>query len=402
MQGRTRIIGGLSATLPSLKQKWYSSDYPVGTELAWQSGVGLRLFPTTYSKITDVVGNRGGNNPVTQQSFYSSATNFSPWKRNGLVDTAHVLFEGIWLPLNSFSADFGEARAWTPVFSAATLSDWSLDAFNKFHDQVPTTVSLANFMYELKDMKGMIPSINRTSLTKTASNNFLAWEFGVKPFISDIKAIISLTDDVDKRIKHLIEQNQKSSDLSFNRSQVYEDPLTHYLSIHDPNAGSGSQMDLEFKRLNAKSTFHAGAKLYQDLSDLSSSISMLKALTASGGFNHPARIIWNAIPYSFVVDWFFHVGKLLDSLTVQPFGGTYSVSDTSYSIKSEAMYKITQVHNNDTPADNLFNRFELGYLSCKSYIRRNGLPLSSVFLTDLTLSPTQLALSAAMLNQRRG
>jgi hypothetical protein len=125
-------------------------------------------------------------------------------------------------------------------------------------------------------------------------------------------------------------------------------------------------------------------------------MAVLKALSAAGGFNSPARVIWNAIPYSFIVDWFFHVGKLLDSLSIQPFGGEYTVSNINYSIKLEAAFDVYfRMANGQIPS-----KPYLGRADYKSYIRRLGFPVSSLFITDGILSPMQLALSAAMFLQK--
>jgi hypothetical protein len=400
MGSRTRKTGFPTNSLPILEQYWTSSDYPVGTKFAWASGVPLWELPASFSKITDVVGNQGSQNPVDHLQVFSSMTGFNPWRRNNLADEGKVLFEGIFLPLYP-DKDFSW-YPWVPIVSSATLSDWAVEAFNSFHDQIPAEVSIPNFLWELREMKSMIPSFKST-LDKNASNNFLAFEFGVKPFIKDIQDILKLSESVDKRIKHLIAYNKQTSHKTFARTTLFEEPYTWYWSMFDAiaNRETPTAVDLEFRRLNAKVQFRCGAKLYQDLSDLQGAMAQMKALAAGGGFNKPARVIWNAIPYSFVVDWFFHVGKLLDSLSVQPFGGTYEITNIMHSLTSEALYEVTQVHRNGTTADNDFNHFKLGVVHAKSYVRKSGLPLQSLFFTDGALSPKQLALSAAMLNQRR-
>lgn len=401
---RTTVVN--QTPLPVGKQVW-DADSPIYgySRNSWAAGVNLTKFPDSFSSMTDVVGNSGGDNPVEQWSISSQLGSFAPWAREN--NTSHgslPLMEGVYLPGGTSNAwGFMGAAHWWPEISAATLSGWAVDAFNKFHDQVPVTVSLPNFIYELREMKSMIPSFDRKSLSKTASNNFLAFEFGVQPFISDIKAILDMSSAVDKRLSHLLATQGKETNLSFNRDVDFAEDFSIYLDAN-PLAGSVNgipKISVHFKRLSGKATFHVGAKLFQDLQDLSDSIAKLKALSASGGFSHPARVVWNAIPYSFVVDWFFHVGKLLDTLTIQPFGGEYKVTRMMHSIKSTALYYVTQEFHNEDPVSNGVNNTPLGTLVAKSYVRRTGLPLSGLFLTDGALSPTQLALSAAMLEQRR-
>lgn len=356
-------------------------------------------FPRTYSYMEDVVGNAGHYNPVYQFNLSGYLSRFPSVQRGGNpAFTYDFLSEIPFFPEAPLETHGIREWTWLPEFSAAKLSDWSIEAFNKFHDQVPTTVSLPNFLYELKDIKGLIPSINRHSVSKTLSNNFLGFEFGVQPMIKDVKAIVDMFDAVDKRIKHLLSLQGQKSGLSFDRSEVLTDAHSFYRNLQDPYTVTGTGNYVEFKRTSAKHSLHIGANLFQDLNDLSDSMAQMRALIATGGFNKPARVIWNAIPYSFVLDWFFSIGKLLDSLTIQPFGGTYELSDIGYSVKTEATYTATfHADGTDTPIGNPL----LGAVTVKSYTRKIGFPVVSLFLTDGLLSPTQQVLALAMLEQRR-
>lgn len=391
MPKRTRQIDD-SRSHPVILPKWTSQGTLIQDWGQWGGPSTLYRFPQQISEMEDVVGNQGSFNPVNHQVLNSTMSNFNSWPQPGEPDR-HVNFDGVALPLAEPSfIDW----PWLPVISSASLSDWAVDAYNAFHDQVPTTVSLPNFLYELREMKSLIPSIDRRSISKTASNNFLAFQFGWQPMVKDIKAILNLSDSVQKRIKILLEQQEKTTKLSFNRDIPLEEPFSFMKSCYDA-ATSHGDTDVEFQRVSAKAKFHCGASLYQDLSDLDSALGTMKALSASGGFNKPARVVWNAIPYSFVVDWFFHVGKILDTLSVQPFGGTYKVSDIGYSVKSEAVFIASQVfHNGSTVL-----KSTLGTIDVRGYVRRPGFPVSSLFITGGSLSPMQQALSLAMLEQRR-
>lgn len=378
---------------PTAARNWSNPLYPV------------YRFPKTIRSMTDVVGQPGSFNPVDHFQLSSSITGGLPGWRNALGEVGEAVHgrDVLLLPQRINAFDTVAEWGWLPVLSAKSLSDWSIEAFDKFHAQIPTSVSLANSIYELKDMKGMIPTIDRKSLSKTASNNFLAFEFGVLPFVSDVKAIVAMSDVVDKRIKLLIANNGKTTHLSFDRVVDYNDPYKITRSIANPYDtlfGNDNVEDaVRFVRQSAKVSVHIGGHLTQNLRDLSDAMAKMKGLIASGGFNHPARIIWNAIPYSFVVDWFFSIGKLLDSLQVQPFGGEYDVSDVGYSVKSEATYLVkVQYHSGQ---DTVLGNSLLGTVWVKSFTRKPGFPVFSPFLTDGTLSPTQLVLGLAMLDQKR-
>jgi len=354
-------------------------------------------YPTKLSIMDDVVNNKGKYNPISHVIFESHLAKIPDADDVGYYIN---LQDYSWYVKNLHNKDF-LAWPWLPGISAATLSEYSISAFNKFHDQVPTTVSVANFLYELKDMKGMIPKIEK-SFSKTVSNNFLGFSFGTAPFVDDIQKMIHMSDEVDKRLKHLISVNGRTTDLTFKRETLYEEPFYFQRSLSDGLSLTVNQEiggdRIEFKRQSARTTVQIGGKLTQDLRDLADANAKLKALIASSGFNHPARVVWNAIPYSFVIDWLFSAGKLLDGISIQPFGGTYRVTDVGYSIKSEATYIATYIAT--YPAQVVGNP-TLGTVRIKRYDRFEGFPASSLFLTDLMLTPKQQVLATAMLEQRR-
>jgi len=378
---------------------WYEASNVPGVHRAWSNYPTYSFPHPNHSIMDDVVGESGLYNPIYHFSLSGFLTGIPPVVNpsNGVVYSSD---QELSFPMMVNTGEGYHSWPWLPALSAAQLSDYSIEAFNKFHDQVPTEVSLANFMYELKDMKGMIPKLEK-SITKTAANNFLAFSFGTAPFVDDVKKIVGMSEAVDKRLKHLISINGRTTDLSFKRNIIYDETFEFVRSLTDPYAfllGDGDYDRVYFRRQSARLTLIIRGKLSQDLKDLADANAKLKALIAAGGFNHPARVIWNAIPYSFVVDWFFSVGKLLDSLAVQPFGGKYDITDVGYSIKREASFVAT--YQPPTP-DIVQGNPTLGTVGVKCYERFNGFPATSLLLTDGLLTPKQQVLALAMLEQKR-
>jgi len=363
-----------------------------------------------YRYMADTVGQQGQDNPVNQievNLFLNTGYDPIVYLPNG-VQYSFTPSSGLWVPgtLDNKPQDV-VWWPWLPSISAATLSSWAYEGFNKFSAQVPEEISLANSLYELKDLKAMIPKIER-SVTKTAANNFLLFEFGVKPMISDIKAVVGLSEAVDKRIQHLIDVNGRTTRLAMEHVVDLTSPFSFFISndsilgnqITGNYAGKlGQDQGIVFERISGKQTFHLGGRLTQDLEDLKAANAKLKGLVAASGFNRPGRIIWNAIPYSFVVDWFFSVGKLIDTIAVQPFGGKYDVSHVMWSVKSEATYKVYVTWGSASSWSP--NVVLVGTCGVKVFERYTGYPASSVFLTDGSLSPEQQVLGLAMLEQKR-
>jgi hypothetical protein len=286
-----------------------------------------------------------------------------------------------------------------PVFapwpSEAILSEQAAVAFNKFHDQIPQETLLANFLWELKDMGSMIPKLER-SISKTVASNFLAYNFGIAPFVADVKTFLSVAETVSKRLEYLRKTLGQTIDLHYD----YVMPLQadHVITM-GIGAGVPSGFNVEFRQVGYKGKIHFAAKLLQNLEDLAGILAMPKALAAALGLNNPAAILWEAIPYSFVVDWLFNLSKQLNRFAIQPFGGEWRLTDVGYSIKEEWYYVVYIDFSAYDAVRNL--PYNLGTMKVSRYIRNPGLPVTSVFATDLSLTPKQQMLSAALLEQAR-
>ena len=398
MTGRLRVSDDSAVPLIHNPQYWSSSD---GLNRDWTT-LPVGHFPKVISYISDVIGSRGENHPVHHWKLTSFVGPFPNWSHTFDSNIGVNLEKTLFFPIDVPKRPYGIVSDWPwlpDMLHSAWISDRSIEAYNGFQDQIPTSVSLPNSIYELKDIKGLIPTIDKGSLSKTAANNFLGYQFGVLPMVSDIKAVIEMSAKVEDRIKHLISINGKTTDLSYNKELVQEEPFSFFRGISGFGTSEGSD-GITFKRQSVRTKLHIGGKLSLDLQDLKDAHSSLKGLLASSGFNHPGRVIWNAIPYSFVVDWFFHVGKIMDNLRIQPFGGRYDAHDFWYSVKSDATY-IAIAHTNLESSYPIIGNPTLGTVHVKSYDRLPGFPASSLFLTDGSLSPTQQVLGLAMLEQKR-
>jgi len=300
-----------------------------------------------------------------------------------------MLTEPVMINLVKCYTDYGMI----PDPAASHAQQWAYDAYTAFTQQIPQKLLLANFLFELKDIKGLLPKIEK-SISRTASSNFLAFEFGILPTISDLKALFAMTEMVTKRLKHLRDSYGKQVDLVFQRTIP---PLASNPDISVPFLGSFEGPSYVVRRLSYQGKFRIFGKLVQKLDIPDTSFATAKAFAAAAGFNNPAAIVWEAIPYSFVIDWFFHVSSLIDTLNIQPFGGEWDVSRVGYSIKDEFLYAVYL----DLGSNAGHQQVYCGTIFVKRFVRKQGFPMSSLLLTDGSLSPTQQVLALALLEQRR-
>jgi hypothetical protein len=375
--------------------------YDLGTDhYVFAGTVPLTSAPTSYSLMSDVVNNRGVNNPINHLSMQSNLKALVPWRHtNGALITPK---EDMPVPINVDDYWFGIA-AIIPHPSPSVLQDFALAAHKEFTEQIPSDVSVANFIYELKDLRKMIPKFSK-DLTKTASSNFLLYNFGIAPFVDDVKKMMNLADQVNKRLTYLMATLGKEQRVRFTRpipEESWNGAAVIPYSMPDFNTVFG-EFHIEFRRKNYTGTFRVSADFLQNLEGLDSQLGTMKAFAAAAGFNNPAAIVWEAIPFSFVVDWLFSFQKSLDYLAIQPFGGEWRITNVYHSLIEEWQYEVYQVGPTRSMAPFPDNVKEfLGSMTVQRYMRLSGLPVSSVLLCDGSLSPKQQMLSLALLNEFR-
>lgn len=172
-------------------------------------------------------------------------------------------------------------------------------------------ISIPNFLLELKDMRTMFQFWSRdSSLLKNVAGQNLNYNFGWKPFIGDAQKLYSaLTSTFQKlkdwqklvgteQVRHCkIKSLMGTATGSFN----FQGSSQHPCSWKASQEGAISA-HLKYRPQAVKA-----------MRDVELSVrAMLQAL----GVKLNAGIVWNAIPFSFVVDWFFDVGRRLDRMSI--------------------------------------------------------------------------------------
>jgi hypothetical protein len=284
------------------------------------------------------------------------------------------------------------------VFNFPFVSDdaWRVfaeDAFNSFSTQIPTDISIANFAWELRELGSLIPKIS-DSLKQTYTDLFLNLSFGWKPFLKDLRTLGGLLNRVNSRIDFLKSTYGKKTRLGMYRANAVQDvPFNMY--TQDLQDMRFSYVKHRWELVGHRVDLRAGGYLFHQLQDLDSTYSFIRAMLVSLGLDNPLKAFWNAIPYSFVADWFTGLSRELGKLSINPFEGNWSVSEFSSSANAFARWKVTQVIDGGTYPDNL-----LGYVDARRYERISYLPIPESIINLQVPSPQQLLLLNAMLAQQ--
>lgn len=336
---------------------------------------------TIYEVFTDVVADPADVyrvHPCTHLKFRASHPTF-PRLTNYLGNYAD--FVGL--------RSGTDVRDLTSLFPGPSESDKARlaeEAYNAFFLQMPQEVSIPNFLWELRELKDMIPKIEE-SLSKTVAGGYLTYEFGYLPFVSDVTKLRNLTKTVASRLAYLRSTFGRETRVSYQGTWSVPDR-----SFEIPGASTRSGSPHRYTIPAITGTFRSGGYLYHRLNELYGVESTLRGLAGALGLNNPVGVLWEATPYSFVADWFTRSKEVVNHLAVQPFTGEWEVRRLTHSFSWEGVW-YTDLHYLDSGTSPYF-RIEEG--TYKNYTRGLGLPVSSSVLTQEGLNPRQQMLAAAL------
>jgi hypothetical protein len=142
----------------------------------------------------------------------------------------------------------------------------------------------------------------------------LAWQFAVQPTLADAKAIGKIIDQYKSSLSELI---RKAGILQRRHYKRPCDIISLPARVERASGQVRGQFYMKwFSRheWNSRPMYHASCLFDYDASRLHSQLGRVESLIHSFGVSKMASVLWEAIPYSFVVDWFVGIGDLIDSL----------------------------------------------------------------------------------------
>jgi hypothetical protein len=217
------------------------------------------------------------------------------------------------------------------VLSQAEFASALVEHYEKVRNPVKERISLANFLLELGDIKRTFTSIESFfNDPNRYADPVLAAEFGIKPFLADLNSInsslLGLRSDIDRLFG-----NASSSTVIRTEREVRI--LGYEEFVHDsstPSTGGAIRpLGSDVKNPSARIVFHTTVSY--DTAELKGLRRALYSYSRCFGLSNPLKVAWNAIPYSFVVDWFLNVGSLLNFLDLAtPFVPAYVRKTTTH------------------------------------------------------------------------
>jgi hypothetical protein len=307
------------------------------------------------------------------------------------------------------------------VPAPSDLAQLNARALQSMLPSLRNELSSLNSLYELKD----IPSLPRTlrgialfgnipkkreslrSLLRLGADSYLQAQFNILPLLSDIASIFKTMSAYERRLNDLLRRAGKRQSRHFVYSFV-EFPARPDSSdarfLTPPNAAGpelGNAVYIDRYCGETLSQFHAQIEYNFNYTQYQVEHARLLGVLDSLGVNLNPAIIWNALPWSFVVDWVFGVSRWLSSHKLSNMEPQINILRYLWSIKRTRQVKLTRHHIRvgSWPCP-LQNTGHLASTLETSYRRSVGLPTSSS-IESSGLNLKEFSLAAALVLSRK-
>ena len=350
------------------------------------------------------------------------------------------------LPSNSYFGSLGRFNSNLPSFystrpdggfvpAPSDLNGLVQRACRSMLPDIKAKLSSINSIIELKDFVSLPESINKSilalnkagliftaknafktlkqilkGLTQSTSDNYLQLKFNIQPLLSDISGVYSAFSTLERRINDLVarEGRVQKRHFSFSWNEYPDIPsderlvnncaLTNHWQGHPYNWSTYAERQVFY----SSSIFHAEMKYNYNFTSYQREHARVLLLLDSLGINLNPQIVWNAIPWSFVVDWVIGVGQWLGQFKRLNMEPQINIIDFLWSVKrTRRIIMSTKVGdaipNWTFPAP---TKKQVCITTETSYRRQVGYPDTSSILSS-GLSPTEFSLGAALVLSRR-
>ena len=183
-------------------------------------------------------------------------------------------------------------------------------AWGSLMPELNTGFSLLNFIWELKDVRLLLSLAAKLSYlartfdkallsSRTAAELTLSYSFAIAPFIRDVETMVDGLFRVNKRINEFIAQGRK-----VNTYHYVEDQQAAVRTVEDATRPGcilySDKVQTYRATLKASYTYKKPPEL--------------EGLLRVTGLRLTPEAIWNAIPFTFLIDWVLSVSTSLRSL----------------------------------------------------------------------------------------
>lgn len=153
------------------------------------------------------------------------------------------------------------------------------------------------------------------AMAKTAAGHFLQWKFAWQPLMRDVSALQKAIRDTAGQVNKLIDGEGKIRTRHWSSAVEGINPTSKsgvFTLGMNPVAISRSAVRINAQSSDTGSTFHVELKYNYHFSAWQKEHKNMLGLLDALGVNSNPAILWNAVKYTFILDWVLGVGRYLD------------------------------------------------------------------------------------------
>jgi hypothetical protein len=303
-----------------------------------------------------------------------------------------------------------------PTITLSQWDDYIASALSAMLPGLKAELSLPNSLFELKDMKTLSRSMQRIqtgldalkglfsfrqgvkstllslrSVLRASSDSYLQGNFNIAPLLSDIANLKKAVLGLRKELRELQDRANRPQRRHFKK------PLEWYVTSQDSTVFPLSTQSYVYPAITASRWVNYPIRMFNATIDYSYSLPSMSeaefrlfALLDKVGFLWNPAIIWNAIPWSFVVDWVLGVGRYLEQFQTRNIEPIVHITGFTYSghVRREVTTSLVCGQHSGP----VFRSSE------DAYTRKVGLPERLLInsLRTSGLNPKEFSLAAAL------
>lgn len=261
-----------------------------------------------------------------------------------------------------------------------------------------------NLFDSSKPLRDLFKRKSLREFLRASSDLYLQWMFNIAPVLSDVSGIYQALQQVERRINDLITRSGSvrvsHRSFSFREFEDVDSAFAYTIGSYPIVIGT---CKTHYRTTNEPTQVHVMMEYNYNYTTYQAEHARLLALLDAFGVNLNPTIIWNAIPWSFVIDWLVGVGQWLDQFKVQHTRPVINIRRALYSVVRKRQTAVAFTCGEWTRPDGSLGgskQVPAVAISESAYKRKPFMPgLNSLTVSGLT--PSEVSLGAALVLSRR-
>lgn len=391
------------------------NDCPVASNATWTAG-NKSYLSTAYCKYAFPIKYLDWDNTHASGTFGSAAN-----------------------PTTGLPALYVVANDQLSGYVPANLDDYVDRSLSAMLPSIRPQLSIVNSIIELKDWRTALRSVSKFKAAKAAlskalsyrlrsystnkwslkkllgslTDSFLQTEFNILPTYSDVYNLYTTLKNAERKAQKLLRSEGERRTRHFYCDLVELQPS--YQVIGD-GITAGNQIRTSpytdvnlvprFDTIGGVSTtrevtypvrsFHAQIQCSFYFTQFQREHAKLLALLDGAGINYNPAIIWNAIPWSFAIDWVIGVGRWLDQFKMTNLEPVTVIHRYLWTTKVERSVRLYRMIKPSATSKLGPITYILVQRDETSYKRKAGIPSLTKSLTTSGISSKEFALATAL------